>query len=63
VSKSSPTPPLLTIRTAVILLLALVCASVAAALTYLAHNPIPTAALAGFAAASGAIAFLHKAIG
>lgn len=67
-TKSSPTPPLLTVRTLVILLLGLLFGALAGTLTYLSTRTslhataLPTAALAGLTAASGAVMFLHKAI-
>lgn len=68
-TKSSRTPPpLLTVRTLVILLLGLLLGALVGALTYFSTRismpaaAVPTAALAGLTAASGAVMFLHKAI-
>ena len=61
-SKPSP-PPLLSIRTALILLLGVLCGAAVAALTALAERNLTTAGLAGLATTGGAIAFFHKVIG
>ena len=53
-------PPLLTTRTAVVLLLGLVCGASAGVLTYLAGDDNAAAAvLAGLAAFGAAAAFFH----
>jgi hypothetical protein len=54
-----PVPPsgLLTLRSAVILLLALLAAGAAAGLTWLSHGSVPEAALAGLAALGAGIKF------
>jgi hypothetical protein len=57
-------PPLLSVRATVILLLAVLCGAGVAVLTYLSTNRnVATALLAGFAAAGGAVGFLHKVVG
>jgi hypothetical protein len=61
-SKPSP-PPLLSVRTAVILLLGVLCGAAVTALTALAEHNLTTAMLAGLAAAGAAIAFFQKVIG
>jgi hypothetical protein len=61
-SKPSP-PPLLSIRTALILLLGVLCGAVVTTLTALAERNLSSATLAGLTTASGAIAFFHKVIG
>jgi hypothetical protein len=55
--------PLLTVRTAVILLLALIIGSAAGALGYMAHRSVPGAVLIGGSAAGGAILLFNTAIG
>jgi hypothetical protein len=63
-TKSSPTPPpLLSVRAAVILLLALVCGTAVGTLTFFAGKNVAAAILAGLTATGGAIMFLHKVIG
>lgn len=52
-------PPLLTTRTAVVLLLGLVCGASAGVLTYLAGDNTAAAILAGLAAFGAATAFFH----
>jgi hypothetical protein len=61
-SKSSP-PPLLSVRTALILLLGVLCGTAVTALTTFAQHNLITAGLTGLTAASGAIAFFHQIIG
>jgi hypothetical protein len=61
-SKPSP-PPLLSVRTALILLLGVLCGTAVTALTALAEHNLTGAVLAGLAAAGGAIVFFHKVIG
>jgi hypothetical protein len=61
-SKPSP-PPLLSVRTALILLLGVLCGTAVTALTTLAEHNLTTAGLAGLTAASGGIVFFHKVIG
>jgi hypothetical protein len=58
---SSP-PPLLTVRTALVLLLGLVCGVAAALLTAMGGSHLPAAALIGLGTAGGATAFFHKVI-
>ncbi|MFD7907059.1 hypothetical protein ACFV4G_33075 [Kitasatospora sp. NPDC059747] len=69
---SSPTPtppnqsetePLLTVRTAIILLTAAVIGLVAGGLTYLGTRSTPGAALAGLTAAGASVVGLHQLIG
>jgi hypothetical protein len=54
---------LLSVRTALILLLGALCGAAVTALTALAEHNLTTAGLAGLTAASGAIAFFHQIIG
>jgi hypothetical protein len=61
-SKPSP-PPLLSVRTALILLLGVLCGAAVTNLTALTEHTLSTTVLAGLAAAGGAIAFFHKVIG
>jgi hypothetical protein len=61
-SNPSP-PPLFTVRSAVVLLLGLLCGAVVTALSVLSHTPLAAASLAGVVAAGGGIAFFHKMIG
>jgi hypothetical protein len=61
-SKPSP-PPLLSIRTALILLLGVLCGAAVTILTALAEHIITTAVLAGLTTAGSATAFFHKVIG
>ncbi|GGP87091.1 hypothetical protein [Saccharothrix coeruleofusca] len=56
-------PPLLTTRTAVVLLLGLECGGTAGALAYLAGNNAAAAILGGLAACGAAIAFFHTSLG
>lgn len=58
----SKPPPLLSVRTAVVLILGLLCGIVMASLSIAAKTSSATAALAGLAAAGAATAFFHKAI-
>ena len=61
---NSPGPsPLLTVRTALIFLIALVVGAVAAILTYLAGHSAPAAALAGGSAVGGAVMLFNSIIG
>jgi len=52
--------PLLTVRTAVVLLAALVTGVVASALAYAAYGSIPTAALIGGGSAGGGLALVNS---
>lgn len=63
-SSPSPTspPPLLTVRSALILFLALVAGAVAGGLTRLGGNSWPEAVLAGGAAAAAALALFQSLI-
>lgn len=62
-SKPSP-PPLLSVRTALILLLGVLCGATVTTLTALAEHNLTAAGLAaGLTTAGGAIAFFHKVIG
>jgi len=60
-SKPIP-PPLLSIRTALIFLLGVLCGTAVAALTALTQRNLTEAALAGLTATGSAIVFFHKAI-
>lgn len=61
---SKPTSPLLlSVRTALILLLGVLCGAAVTTLTTLVESNLAAAVLAGLAAAGGAIAFFHKVIG
>jgi hypothetical protein len=61
---STPSPdPLLTVRAALILLLALVVGGTAGTLAYLAHYSFPAAVLMGGSAAGGAILLFNTMIG
>nr|WP_258545140.1 hypothetical protein [Micromonospora provocatoris] len=62
---TSPAPdpgPLLTVRAAVILLLALVIGVLAGALSYLAQGSVPAAILVGGGAAGAALLLFHTII-
>ncbi|MBE8516103.1 hypothetical protein ILP97_00960 [Amycolatopsis sp. H6(2020)] len=59
-TKPPPIPPLLSVRTAVILLLGIVLGAVVGGLTYLAGSNVPAAVLACLMSAGGVIVFLHK---
>ena len=56
---STPPGPLLTVRAALVLLMAIVVGLVAGGLAYLADHDIPTAVLVGGAAAGGALLLFH----
>jgi hypothetical protein len=58
-----PTPPLLTVRAALIMFLGLFCGGAAAALTILAGAGVPAAVLAGAAATAAAVKFFTEIIG
>jgi hypothetical protein len=59
-----PSPePLLTVRAAVVLLLALIAGGVAGVLGYLVHRSFPDAVLVGGSAAAGAIVLFNSVIG
>jgi hypothetical protein len=61
---AEPTPPpLLSVRTALILLLGVLCGAVVATLTALAQRDLTVAVLAGLTVAGNAIIVLHKVIG
>lgn len=60
---SSPPGPLLSVRAAVVLLLALVVGLCACGLAYLANHSLPADALVGGGAAGGALMLFHTAIG
>lgn len=60
-SKPSP-PPLLSVRTALILLLGVLCGAMVTTLTTLAKRTFTEALLAGLTATGGAIMFFHKVI-
>ncbi|MET8848701.1 hypothetical protein [Amycolatopsis sp. NPDC004625] len=55
-------PPVVTVRQAVVLLLALVCGLTVGVLTYLAGGNLPAAILAGLSSFGGAVVFLHRAV-
>jgi hypothetical protein len=59
----SPPGPLLTVRAAVILLLALVVGVLAGGLSYLTDLSVPHAVLWGGGAAGGALLLFHTVIG
>jgi hypothetical protein len=59
----SPAGPLLTVRAAVILLLALVVGVLAGGLSYLTDHSVPGAVLWGGSAAGGAMLLFHTVIG
>lgn len=60
---SKPTPPLLNVRTALILLLGVLCGAAVTTLTALVEGNLTAAVLAGLTTTGGAIAFFHKVIG
>jgi hypothetical protein len=63
-SPSSPSPdPLLTVRTTVVLMIALVVGLVAGGLAFLAHCNVATAVLVGGGAAGGGLALFHALVG
>jgi hypothetical protein len=59
---SEPPPPLLSTRTALVLLLALITGAIAATLTLLAGRSPAEAALAGLAATGASVTCFHKLI-
>jgi len=59
----SPPGPLLTVRAAVVLLLAFLTGLLAIGLATLAGNSLPAAILVGAAAAGGALMLFHTVIG
>jgi hypothetical protein len=60
----SPSPdPLLTVRAAVVLLIAVVVGLVAGAVGFLAHRDLPTAVLVGGGAAGAALVLFHGLLG
>ncbi|MCV7080123.1 hypothetical protein [Mycolicibacterium insubricum] len=60
---SSPTDPLIPLRTAVVLLASLLIAAIAGRLTYLTSHDIPKALLAAGAAFGGGAVCLNTLIG
>lgn len=58
-----PRAPLLTVRAAVVLLLALVAGVLAGGLSYLANHSVPTAVLYGGTTAGGALVLFNSVIG
>lgn len=60
---ANPPGPLLTVRAALIFLIALAAGAATATLTYLAGHSAPAAALAGGSAAGGAILLFNSIIG
>lgn len=61
--KRPPVDPLLTVRAAVILLLAFVVGSAAGILGYMAHRSFPDAVLVGGSAAGSAILLFNSTVG
>jgi hypothetical protein len=59
----APPEPLLTVRAALVLLLAVVIGLLAGGLSYLADNSVPSAILRGGAASAAATLLFHKVIG
>jgi hypothetical protein len=62
-ANNSPPGPLLTVRAALIFLIALAAGAAAATLTYLAGHSVPAAALAGGSTAGGATLLFNTIIG
>ncbi|MEU5549036.1 hypothetical protein ABZ738_04635 [Micromonospora sp. NPDC047793] len=60
---STPPGPLLTVRAAVVLLIALIIGVIASCLAYLADNSVPSAVLCGGGAAGGSLLLFHTIIG
>ncbi|MFI9817954.1 hypothetical protein [Saccharothrix variisporea] len=60
---SETRPPLVSTRTAVVLVLGLLCGTAAGVLTYLAGDNTAAAVLAGLAASGAAVAFFHAHVG
>ncbi|QFZ23200.1 hypothetical protein [Saccharothrix syringae] len=60
---SHPTRPLLSARTALVLLLGLACGTAAGVLAYLAGDNTAASVLAGLAASGVAVAFFHAHVG
>lgn len=60
----APSPgPLLTVRAALVLLIALVIGLIAGVLGYLSNHDVPAAALMGGGAAGGALILFHVLLG
>jgi len=59
---SSPPGPLLTVRAAVVLLLASIIGLIAGGLTYVGDHSLPGAVLVGGGAAGGALLLFHTII-
>ncbi len=59
----SPPDPLLTVRAAVVLLLALVVGLLAGGLSYLMGHSLPSAVLSGGGAAGAGLMLFHSVIG
>ncbi|ATE52721.1 hypothetical protein [Actinosynnema pretiosum] len=55
--------PLMPLRTAVVLIAALLCGGLVGALAYLAGDNLPAATIVGLAALAGAVGFFHGHIG
>lgn len=55
-------PEFISLRTAVILLIAFVCGVVAGSLTFLAYGNVPAAVLAGLGAVAGALIAAHTLV-
>lgn len=58
-----PPEPLLTVRTALVLLLAAAAGSVAGSLSYLANHSVPTGVLVGCGGSGAAVALFHQVLG
>lgn len=58
-----PSGPLLSVRTAVVLLLAVVAGVLAGVLGYLSERNLPSAVLVGGGAAAGALLLFHTLLG
>jgi hypothetical protein len=58
-----PPGPLLTVRAAVVLILALIIGVIAGVLAYLVDRSVPSAVLWGGGAAGGALLLFHTVIG
>ncbi|PPK67895.1 hypothetical protein V5P93_007239 [Actinokineospora auranticolor] len=59
---ASGPPPLLTVRTAVILTLGLLFGALVGGLTFLGGGAVAVAVLSGITGTGGSIAFLHKVV-
>jgi hypothetical protein len=59
----SPPGPLLSVRTALVLILSFMVGMSAAVLSYLADQPVPTAVLVGGGASGASLLLFHTLIG